>query len=150
MEYKILRIVLLYISIMILWGFWSFLPKLAVRTVTPATALLAEVLAGITLALIVAVTWREKNTLRTAQPHRTRRFVSILAGFGAGVCGYSGIFTYINAVQTYDVHYAAIVSGLYPGLTVLLGMLFLRERLSNRQCVGITLALVAIILVAVG
>lgn len=55
---------------------------------------------------------------------------------------------YVLASQVGRMDVAAVISSLYPGLTVLLAWLILKERIHHRQAIGIGLALTAIILIA--
>ena len=58
----------------------------------------------------------------------------------------AGNFFYILASKTGRLDIAAILSSLYPGATVTLAWLILKERVSRVQVVGIVLAFVAIFL----
>lgn len=58
----------------------------------------------------------------------------------------AGNFFYILASRTGRLDVAAVLSSLYPGSTVLLAWLLLKERISFKQWVGIGAALIAIIL----
>jgi len=57
-----------------------------------------------------------------------------------------GNFFYILASKTGRLDIAAVLSSLYPGSTVILAWLLLKEHLSRMQLVGILLALAAIFL----
>lgn len=63
-----------------------------------------------------------------------------------GVLDVGGNLFYILAIQTGRLDISAILSSLYPGATVVLAWLLLRERISKWQALGIGLAIVAIIL----
>lgn len=63
-----------------------------------------------------------------------------------GMFDVAGNFFYILALRTGRLDIAAILSSLYPGATVILAGVFLKERISRKQWVGILIALTAIAL----
>jgi drug/metabolite transporter (DMT)-like permease len=84
--------------------------------------------------LITRATWKVENT--SAWPMITLN----------GILDISGNLFFILAGQTGRLDVAAVLSSLFPGATVVLAWIFLKERLTRNQWVGIGSALIAIVL----
>ncbi len=83
------------------------------------------------------------------QPWRTgRRLLPWLALIGLLDMG--GNAAYILAVQSGQLAIAAVLSSLYPVVTVVLSIAILRERMTRSHVVGIVLTGVAIVLISAG
>jgi len=93
----------------------------------------------ILVALIVA--WR--------QPYRMERAI-VPKVVGIGLLDMAGNACFILATQTGMLAIAAVLSSLYPVMTVLLAVALLRERFSRSHVVGIVLTGVAIVLIGAG
>ena len=67
-----------------------------------------------------------------------------------GLLDMAGNAAFILATQTGMLAIAAVLSSLYPVMTVLLAVAFLRERVTRSHLLGIALTVLAIALIAAG
>jgi len=122
-----------------LWGVWGVFSKLASPHAKPRQALLFQAVGAIAFAVVVLVLERFKVT-------------ATLPGFGwsfgAGFFTFMGFLAFFAALEQGKASTVVTLSALYPVVTILLSILFLRERLTLRQMAGIALALVASVLLA--
>lgn len=99
--------------------------------------MVASRLAGTMLLFIVVLIRRE--------PLGVPRSAWTVVAFNA-LLDVGGNFFYILASQFGRLDVAAVLSSLYPGSTVLLAWILLKERISFQQWIGIAAALIAIVL----
>ncbi len=122
----------------IVWGLWAFLPKIATRYISPPSAMIYELMAGILMIIIV---------LRTLRPEIFVKRRGSIYAFVNGIIGCAGVLFYIYAISSQDAIIVAPLSATYPILTLVLGIIFLKERFSPVNYFGIFLAFFAIYLV---
>jgi drug/metabolite transporter (DMT)-like permease len=89
------------------------------------------------VVLVTGASWRPE-----------RRLLPAMAG--VGVLDMTGNGALILAVQGGSLAVAAVLSSLYPVMTVILAALFLRERVTATHAVGIALAIGAVTCIAAG
>ncbi len=97
----------------------------------------ASVLATIALAAALRAPWLPRGR-------------SSLAAVVPGALGTAATVLFLLATQTGLLTVAAVVTSLYPALTVLLAALVLHERIGRTQGVGLGLAAACVALVAAG
>jgi len=123
----------------LLFGLWGFFPKLAVHYISPGSAIVYEVL-GVMVVGLVAL------TLVGFRPEVHPK--GILFAVLTGVTGMLGTLFFFYALQTGKVSVVASLTALYPLITILLAVVFLREEVTLRQLLAMALAMVSLILFA--
>jgi drug/metabolite transporter (DMT)-like permease len=102
--------------------------------------------AAIVTILIAAAIFMRNATARHTAPWAP----SVLAhSIGAGVLAATALAAYLYALRTEFITVAVVLSSLYPVVPVIVGLLFLGERLRPSQTLGLTAALTATVLIAV-
>lgn len=123
----------------VVWGLWSFIPKITVRYISPKSAVVYEVLGGMLVALMVLYSVN-------FQPDMHPRGVAL--GIATGLLGFLGALFFLFAVSHGPVSLIVSVSALYPVISILLAIVILHEPITFKQGVGIIFALTAMFLVA--
>lgn len=73
----------------------------------------------------------------------------VALSIGAGVLAATALAAYLYALHTEFVTVAVVLSSLYPVVPVIVGLMFLNERLRRPQILGLGAALTATVLIAV-
>jgi transporter family protein len=121
------------------WGLWGVFSKLASNYLKPRQALLFQTVGVLIFAGLVLILENFRIEWSTAG------FTwAALGGFFAFV----GFLTFFAALEHGKTSTVVTLSALYPLVTILLSIVFLHEKLSPRQGVGIVLALIASALLA--
>ena len=126
---------------MVLWGFWAFFVKLALRdTSTEPVLLLSYVVATVVIGVYASIGLEES-----------------LGSLNLGVLGYTlaggataglGTISYYVAIENGSVSTTTTVTGLYFVVAAALGMFLLGETISARRILGILFAIAAVVLIA--
>jgi drug/metabolite transporter (DMT)-like permease len=95
-----------------------------------------------TAAGLALLGWGLLRRQQVTLPRSLLPAVAAVALFDTG-----GNLFYLLAAQTGRLDMAAVLSSLYPGMTVLLAWLFLHEQLSRPQWAGVAAAMLAIPLI---
>jgi transporter family protein len=124
---------------LVVWGFWAILSKVIGNVLTGAQS---QTLSTIGLApILIALACSKRLTSHGNQ----RRGIAL--AFAAGIVSSLGNIAYYDALNRgAKVVTVVPLTALYPLTTVLLAMIWLRERLNAIQCVGLVLSVVAIYL----
>lgn len=102
--------------------------------------------AAIATILVAAVILLRSAAARNTAPWSP----SVLAlSVGAGVLAATALAAYLYALRTEFITVAVVLSSLYPVVPVIVGLLFLGERLRRSQALGLAAALTATVLIAV-
>lgn len=126
-----------------LWGLWAIISKLIGESVTAAQS---QALSTLGLIPVMIALGRSKHL--TAAGHRRRGILNALLA-GALTC--AGNIAYYHALNVGGKASTVVpLTALYPLVTIVLAVVFLRERLNPVQQGGIGLSLGAIYLLNVG
>jgi bacterial/archaeal transporter family protein len=119
---------------LIAWGLWGFFSKLASSHNRPRQTLLFQAVGVMAFALAILALEHFKIQWSPA-------------GFGwsfaAGFINFIGFLAFFAAVEKGKVSTVITLSSLYPLVTIVLSVLFLREKVSPREGLGIAFALAA-------
>lgn len=129
----------------VLWGTWGLVSKIASAGMDAYVNQLLYT--GGLAPLLVFAAWTVHR--RSALEKRDDRAMGVFWAFFTGILGGVGnIFFFQAMVAGGKASVVAPVTALFPMITVLLAMTFLRERLGPRQWIGLGLALIAIYLLS--
>lgn len=123
----------------LLYGLWSFFPKLSVKYLSPSNAVVYEVLGSMIFGAIAIVLMGFN-----LQYHPKGAAFGMITGFCLVLAG----FTYLVAASRGPVALVSAVSALYPLVTLILAALLLGETITFKQGCGIVLAVFSVILMA--
>ena len=118
-------------------GYFIFLHRASTGTDSVLLPMIISRMAGTLMILIVVLVRRDSF----AVPRDAWNIVLMNAVLDVG-----GNLFFILASQVGRLDVSAVLSSLYPGSTVILAWIFLKEKISSTQTLGIILAFVAIVM----
>ena len=129
------------------YGFWGFMPIyfLTLDPAGPFEIVVWRVLFSLVFCALIIVVMRKWGAVRTVL--RDRRSV-LLLGL-AGVLVFINWQVYVIAVMTGHVNEAALGYFINPIVTVLLGVIVLKERLRVLQWVAVGMSTIAVLVLAI-
>ncbi len=97
-------------------------------------------------SVVLIAPWAAASLLSAGRPAARPAALAVLAGVLAGLAN----LAFLAATGHGELAVVAVLTSLYPGFTVILARLFLAERWSRLQVLGLFAALVAVVLVSAG
>lgn len=98
------------------------------------------------VTIVVAATIAMRNAAAQDTAPWSRPVLAL--GVGAGVLAATALAAYLYALRTEPVAAVVVLSSLYPVVPVIVGLIFLGERLRRHQALGLVAALTATVLIA--
>lgn len=127
------------IGAMLCFGLWGFFPKLAVLYLDPRSALVYQTIGGLLVGLVVLA------SLKFAPAFHPR---GVLFAVLTGIAGVAGTLCFMAAAARGRISLVVSLSALYPLITIVLAVIFLKEPLTLKHLAGMACALLAILLLS--
>ncbi len=124
---------------LIIYGFWGFFPKLAVNYINPQSAVVYEVGGAMLVGGLVLV-------IMGFQPEYHPKGVAFAAL--TGVAGMLGTLCFFAAASRGKISVVVSMTAMYPLITIILAVLFLKEPITLKQLSGMACSLLAIFLLS--
>jgi len=119
------------------WGTWGVFSKLAVERIDQQVLVWGSLIVVPAIFLVYLAATGELAPLKMQGPGIA---FAMLGGVGAAL----GTVCFYLLLARERASLAVPMTSLYPGLTVILSVLFLKEQLSGTHVVGVLLALAAV------
>jgi transporter family protein len=116
------------------WGVWGFFSKLASNQTRPRQILLFQAAGALAFALLVLTLERFRIQWSTGD---------FAWSFAGGFVNFVGFLVFFAAIEKGKVSTIITMTSLYPVVTIVLSAIFLHERLTKREGIGVVLALIA-------
>ena len=124
---------------LVFYGFWAFFPKMASLTINPKSFLFYNVIGSVVVNFIIFF------VMKSRLQFEMKGFIfSILTG----VFGILGTLLFAYALGKGKASVVIIVTALYPIISIILSIVFLKEVISIRQFIGMALGMLAVVLIS--
>lgn len=123
------------LAVILLWGVWGFLGKIATGKLG-MQVMLWSLIAQVAIILTYLSQTKELSTLQLTPS-------SVVWGLAVGASAALSSILFYTLMQRNPASLVVTLTALYPAVTVLLSVLFLKEQLTPSQIWGIVLALIA-------
>ncbi len=128
------------LTALVLWGFWAFLPKLAMRqSMAPHSVIFYEALGGLFVTIPLMFFIKGKLV-------RDKKGIGMVC-FSSGM-SIIGVLCYYSALKIGPVATVSTITAMYPLVGIGLARIFLKEKMNRLQLVAAGMAMVAIYLLA--
>jgi len=124
----------------LLWGVWGALIEIPEKAGFPATlgySVWALTLIPVAIIALKRISWKLDHDKQ-----------SIFLGMAAGLMGCGGQLILFQALRMGPAYIVFPIISLYPVVTIVLSVIFLKEKASRRGWFGIIMALIAIVMLA--
>ena len=121
------------------WGLFGFLGKVGSGKISPAQMQVLYMIGFIPILLM---------SLHRVQFKGATDLQGISFSILMGLCSALGILTFFVAMKTGKISIVAPATSLYPVITVILALAILKEKLNRLQIVGLSLSLIAIVILS--
>ncbi len=121
------------------WGFWAFLPKLALQSLPPHNVIFYEAFGNfiVTIPILFWLKFKLDVDRKT-----------VLQVAGTSVLTVFAILSYFMALRHGPVAVIATMTAMYPVICLILARVILKERVNKKQLAAIVMALASILLLA--
>lgn len=119
------------------FGFWGLFTKLSAERINSKSAFIYQAM-GVLLAALFGFFFLDGKVQLSGS--------GVLYSLLIGIAYSLGCVFYFSAASKGDISTVVTITGLYPLVTIFLSLLFLKERLTGYQLLGIVFALTAMVL----
>lgn len=121
------------IVVLLCWGLWAFLEKLAVSKIHPAQIQIINCIIG---CFLIPVYYGMLKTKAIVQPIN---LIGVFYVVVASLCATIASYVFVHTLKTNEVGTTTIISSTYPVITLLLGAIFLGEAITVPKIAGMFL-----------